>query len=404
MSRSLNYRKYSLFTAQGLAMALVMAAVARCSSTSGNVVTPPASSGSGSGASGSGSTGSGASSGDVANSGSSNSGTSTSGDSTSGAGTSGTGSSGTSSSGDDGGTTVIDAGNGMGPDGGCLATGTTSVHVKLAVSWAKTTVLVGGSGMTDLWFKATSTLSGNALTVTNRACGVTLPDFQTDPTLAGGEKIQLKFPDAMWDNPNMPVYHATGTQTGSGPGATQVFAATPTLFGLNPMGSTSKYATASTTWPAPPPANMGTFPQFMASELSDDDGDHHPGVTLTPSGSSPYNYPPTTLDFAHNQADKLYVVTRTTVALNGTLNSCFGASGTATVSEFENHVVGCEDATGTSSSSKPLSGTNCSMTSGTTGGPGFLDVNRTIFTPGAATYTSVPVPEDATCAVVRSAN
>ena len=396
MSMSLNYRKYALLVSQGLAMSLVVGGALRCSSSSGNVVQQSSGSNSGSGSSGSG--GSGTSG--TGTSGTGTSGTGTSGTGTSGTGTSGTGTSGTSSNVDGG---IVDGGNGMTADGGCQATGTTSVHVKLAVSWATTTLLMGGSGMTDLWFKSTTTLNGTTVTVTNKACGVTLPDFTTG-ALAGSEKIQLRFPDAMWDNPKMPTYHSTGTQMGSGAGATQTFPATVTLFGLNPMGSTSKYATASTTWPAPPPANSGTFPQFMASELSDDDGDGNPGVTLTPNGATPYNFPPTSLDYNHTQADKVYVVTRTTVALSGTLDSCFGASGTATVSEFENHVVGCHDATGTSSSNQPLSGNNCSMTTVTTAGPGLLDVNRTIFTPGSATYTAVPVADDATCAVVRSAN
>ena len=333
MSRRLNYRKYTLIASQGLAMALMVGAAARCSSTSGNVVTM------GSGSNG----GSGSSSGDTS-SGSSVSGSSTSGSSVSGSSSgdvssgssSGDVSSGSSSgtSSDEGGVSPVDAGNGMTADGGCLPTGTTSVHVKLSVSWVATTLLLAGSGTTDLWFKSTTSLSGTTLTTLNKACGVTLPDFETGK-VAGSKKIQLLFPDATWDNAAMPTYHVTGTQMGSGSGATQMFPASVTLLGLNPKGSTSQYAMASTTWPAPPPANMGMFPAFMASELSDDDGDSNPAITITPNGASPYSYPPTSIDYDHTQADKLYVVTRTTVALNGTLNSCFGASGTATVSQFE---------------------------------------------------------------------
>jgi hypothetical protein len=407
MSRRLNYRKYTLIASQGLVMAVTVGAVARCSSTSGNVVQMSSGSNGGSGDTSSGSSASGSSSGDTS-SGSSASGSSTSGDTSSGSSTSGSSTSGDTSSGSSSGTSTneggapVDAGNGMAADGGCLATGSTSVHVKLAVSWVATSLLQAGSGTTDLWFKSTTTLSGTTVTSVNKACGVTLPVFTTT-SVAGSKKIQLLFPNASWDNAKMPTYMVTGTQMGSGSGATQTFPASVTLLGLNPMGSTSKYAMASTTWPAPPPANMGTFPQFMASEVSDDDGDGNPGMTITPNGASPYSYPPTSIDYDHTQADKLYVVTRTTVALSGTLTSCFGGSGTATVSQFENHVVGCHDATGMSSAGKTLSGTNCSTTSGVGNGPGFLDVNRTIFTPGSATYQSAPVPADATCAVVRSA-
>jgi hypothetical protein len=348
------------------------------------------------GGSGSGGSGS-SSSGDMSTSGSSLSGTSTSGTSTSGTSTSGTSTSGTSTSGT---STSGTSTSGTSTDGGgCPATATTAVHVKLAVTWPTTTLTNGGSGNVDLWFRSVVTLTGNMLAADNKACGVTLPDVMT-AMLAGSEKIQLKFPDAMWDNAAMPTYHATGTQTGMGAGAMQMWTASVTLLGLKATGS---YAMASATWPAPPPANSGTFPQFTASDLHDDDGDGSPGITLTPNGASPYSWPPTSLDYAHTQADKIFVVTRTTIALTGMLDSCVGGAGTATVSQFENHVVGCHDATGMSSAGNALSGTNCTTTSGVTNGPGLVDVNRTIYAPGMATYKGVQVPDGSTCAAVRSA-
>ncbi len=399
MSRSLKSRESLLFASQGLAMVLMVGGAVRCSSGSSNVVQPGSDgAANGSGASTSGTGGSGTSGSGTSGSGTV-SGMSSSGTGSSGASGTGAGSSGTS---DEGGV-VGDTGVFVEPDGGCASTATSAVHVMVAVTWATTSLLTGGSGTVDLWFKSANTLSGTALTATTKACGVTLPDVTTT-SIAGSEKIQLKFPDAMWDNSHMPTYHSAGTQTGVGSGGMQTYTAAVTLLGLNPSGTPSKYYTSSTTWPAPPPSNSGTYPQFMSNELSDDDGDGNPAITLTPTGTTPYSLPPTTLDYAHHQADKLYIVSRTTVALSGTLNSCWGASGMATVSQFENHVVGCHDATGTSAAGKPLSGTDCmTSTTGFTAGPGLLDANRTVFTLGSATFKSVQVADDATCAVVRGA-
>jgi hypothetical protein len=377
----------------GLTVVTALASGACGNGTSTQTVTPE---GGGSGAGGSGSS----TSGDISASGSSTTGTSSTGTSSTGTSSTGTSmTSGTSSTGTSMTSGTAASGSATGDGGGCPATATTAVHVKLAVTWPTTTLTNGGSGNVDLWFRSVVTLTGNMLAADNKACGVTLPDVMT-ASLAGSEKIQLKFPDAMWDNAAMPTYHATGTQTGMGAGAMQMWTASVTLLGLKATGS---YAMASTTWPAPPPVNSGTFPQFMAGDLHDDDGDGSPGITLTPNGASPYSWPPTSLDYAHTQADKVYVVTRTTIALTGTLDSCVGGSGTATVSQFENHVVGCHDASGMSSAGNALSGTNCTTTSGTTNGPGLVDVNRTIYAPGSATYKGVQVPDGSTCAAVRSA-
>jgi hypothetical protein len=274
-------------------------------------------------------------------------------------------------------------------------TGTAAVHIKLNVTWAASSVLVAGSGVADLWLKSTLTLdSMNNITGTAKPCGATLPDTSVNILSIIMYKIQLKFPDASWENSHMPTYAVTGKQTGVGAGAMQTINASVGLLGLNPSGTTSKYAMSSQAWPAPPPANQGTFPQFMASELSDDDGDGHPGITINPTNGGMYQYPPTQLSTSGNTTDAVYVVSRNTVALSGMLTSCVAGSGTATVSQFDNHVVGCHDAMGT----------NCaSTTSGNTMGPGFVDNNRTIYTPGSATYTAVQIDPGATCAMVRSA-
>jgi hypothetical protein len=334
-----------------------------------------------------------------------------SGGSSSGAGSSNgaSGSSGSSSgasSGASGGGSGSSSGSSSGPvgDGGCQTdlAETNGVHIKLSVTWAGTpTVLMASNGAqnVDIYLLSHTTNDGTGkLTGTARACGVTLPDVQL--VLMGGAstppKIHLAFPD-IWDGSSMPKFNVTGTQNGRGPGGTIAFDKSVQLLGLKQTGS---YSMASTMWPNPNGSGTqaGTFPQFQTSDMSDDDGDGKPGITLDSTlPDSTYQYVPTSIDFAHTGADNLYLVSRNEIALSGTIGSdCTTASGTATVSVFQNHVLGCHDS---SSASIP----NCSTTSGILDGPGFIDANRTVFVPGSATFTSKKMPDNATCADVRNA-
>jgi hypothetical protein len=263
--------------------------------------------------------------------------------------------------------------------------------VKVAMSWAKTSVISAGTGTTDLWIKSVNTLNGTTLSGVSSPCGVTLPAVKTLVST-----VLLQFPGSIWDSADMPTYPVNGTQTAT----MMMTTAQVGLLGLEPKGDAgpSVYQNASTAWPPPngPNATSDPFPQFMMSQLSDDDGDGHPGITVTPAGDGGYTFPPTSLNFANNQADMIYVVSRQEVALSGTMNGCVNSSGTATVGLFENHAVGCHDA--------PGKGSQCaSPSSATGGGAGYLDDNRTVYTPGSATYQAVEVPAGATCAMVRSA-
>jgi hypothetical protein len=291
------------------------------------------------------------------------------------------------------------------PDGGMCQTdlsATLGVHVKLSVTWAGTpTVLQPSSGPqnVDIYLLENGTNDGSGkLSGTGRACGVTLPDVQL--VLNSGSsppKLHLEFPD-IWDKTTMPTFPVTGTQTSRSPGGQLKYDSVVALLGLNPSGSTSTYANASTTWPPPNGAGTqpGTYPQFT-SGISDDDGDGNPGITLHSTTPSGYQFIPTSIDFAHTGANSVYLVSRNEIQLTGTVGpDCKGGSGTAVVKLFENHILGCVD-------DPSAQYKNCSTTSGIVTGPGFIDANRPVYIPGTATFTSKQLPAGATCADVRAA-
>jgi hypothetical protein len=96
------------------------------------------------------------------------------------------------------------------------------------------------------------------------------------------------------------------------------------------------------------------------------------------------------------KADKLYLATRTVIALHGKLDGCEAISGTADVPFFDNHIVGCHQVSG-GDANGDCKGMDPNM------GIVFVDDSRTIHKPGAATFTAKRVPDNATCADVRAA-
>jgi hypothetical protein len=277
-----------------------------------------------------------------------------------------------------------------------VTTITEAVHIKLAVTWAGTQVLVAGSGTADIWLKSDLTINGTAVTGTSKTCGLTLPAIQLG-SLVNNEKVKLTFDDALWDKPNMPTFMTTGQQGGFSVGSTVSIDPTVGLLGIK---ASSPYASVSKAWPDPTattPTKFGTYPQFMASDLDDPDGDGMMGIPVNASNTGGYSYVPTNLNYANDFADIVSFVSRNKIALTGTIDQCDHITGTATVSTFENHVVACHDA-----ASAPDK--NCTnITTGVLSGPGFVDTNRTMFAPGSATYVAAKIPAGSNCAAVRTA-
>jgi hypothetical protein len=269
------------------------------------------------------------------------------------------------------------AGSPAAGSGGALASGgsggvgatcptdyTMATHIVINVSWAGTYALNAGSGKVHIWTKSNFSESGSTASVTSRSCGSVLPAI-TSSALAGSENILPEIPDAAWDNAAMPTFAGTANRSGNNltidPGVA--------LLGLS-------MSNPSAAWPA------------VASITGlDHDGDGNLGVTAVAKVNNGFSAPPTDISKSH-RADKLYLAIRNIMTLSASVVGCPNSyTGTANVSKFDNHVIGCH----------VQSGGACTTTQ-----RDFVDSNSTVYTINSATFTSQKVSGDATCADVRN--
>jgi cysteine-rich repeat protein len=257
-----------------------------------------------------------------------------------------------------------------------------AIHMVVSLSWGDPSglgIVTPGSGDLHLWLKfglladEKSNPDGSYdLTATTRLCGRILPDIEKG-AIAGGGLVQSNIPDATWDHPDMPETVATGTV-----GSNRINAAISIELGGLAIGLTMTDL-VSDSWP-----DTG---QDALPDAVDADGDGKPGITAVPNGTSPYTLPAADL-FQTAFADRLYIVTRVVMQLEGTRTSCTAASGTAAVYCFDNHIVGC----------RLQDGSACDAAQAQ-----FIDDNRTIYDIGDASYEMARVADDVTCADVRAA-
>jgi hypothetical protein len=258
----------------------------------------------------------------------------------------------------------------------------------MAVTWPGTTSTSQGTGTVDIWILASLTVSGSApnLMLSGKAqtCGTTLPPITLNgpgTLVAGGSKVQITFPAAVWTTPSMPKFDVQATASGWDSGAMLVFKPVSAPIGLTLPDPTAAWPTSA--WSFAP-----------GTQVIDADGDGKPGFTAVPLMGNGVVLPPTGLGLFGSapSADKLYIVAKNILSLNGTRTSCTDASGTANVTEFDNHVVGCHI----------RNGNDC-----TTGMPNtqadFVDTSRTVYAPGTATFKAKQLPATAACADVLSA-
>ena len=268
-------------------------------------------------------------------------------------------------------------GGGNEPGGDCEARSswTDALHYTLQVTWPSTTAGDSGKGAIHIWSRVQFTANGNDLDVGLHACGSVLPE--TNLTLAGrlatgGEKVLIEVPGEVWDAPSIPVTMASGTQSGTGVGSEVKF----TYVSL--LGVTMADPMAA--WPDSG-ADMDAF---------DLEKDGPKGYTAAPRKGGGYVLPPTAVGLGGSapSADKVYLVSRQAMTLTGKRTACDAYSGTAAITAFDNHVVGCH-----------ISGAaDC-----TAGQTDFVDQNRMRYMVSSATYEAKTVAEDATCAEVRAA-
>jgi hypothetical protein len=146
---------------------------------------------------------------------------------------------------------------------------------------------------------------------------------------------------------------------------------------------------ASTAWPPDckdTGSNCTPAGSFKASDLTNDDGvTSGGGITATPTMGNGYLLPPTD-GLALNKADKVYIVLRQELSITGTrMTDCNNSSGTAKLTLFDNHVVGCHVSGGSACNSAQV---------------GFLDQNRTKYTNMSGASSANPPAISATNAVM----
>jgi hypothetical protein len=257
------------------------------------------------------------------------------------------------------------------------------VHEILEVTWPGTTASNAGSGKVHIWNRTQLTASGTELSGSTWACGSVLPEF----SLSGGAeivtgkfggKVLPEFPASVWDAAQMPTFVSHGTISGWDPGSTINFDPTVGLVGV----------TATNPGAAWPDKYDGLSGDGFA--VPDQDGDGAPAITAIPKNDGAYTRPPTGLGLFGSAptVDKLYIASRTVIALTGSFSTCTEQSGTANVTAFDSHVVGCH----------VNGGDNCQP-----GQIDFVDQGRTKYTVTGATFASKKVADDAKCADIRAA-
>jgi hypothetical protein len=239
------------------------------------------------------------------------------------------------------------------------------------ITWPDTLATKKGSGQVHVWNLDKYTANGTALSGETRPCGSVLPPLELS-AIAGGGKTLIEIPNATWDLPSMPKVPANATLSGWSAGSKFVTQSAAGLVGLT-------MTDPKAAWPSKGSMIM----------TADHDSDKKAGITGIPKADGGFLRAPTSiLGQAGAVADQVYLVTRTTMSLEGAMTSCNEHSGIAKVTFFDNHVVGCH----------VYNGAECDASQAD-----FIDTNRTIYVVSDASYTAKFLSESATCADVRAA-
>ena len=288
-----------------------------------------------------------------------------------------------------------------------VTTQTLATSLTVNVGWPSTTTSNTGTGSISMLL-LTPLTGSTSLTGTSRMCAMKVPDLVLNAIggaatgTSSGTKVQLPVSNATWDQITR-TFAVAGTQAGLDPNDALNVSPWVSLFGLT---SASGYGSDATAWPAACATGTCTpAGSFTAASLQDDDNDSFAGITVLPSTATGYTLPATSTVFSQ-LADRLYIVFRTEVALTETRVSCTASSGTATVSLFDSHVVGCHVTAGSSSAAGPCSSDQVQ----------FLDDTRTVYGfdsssgdviskahPVVGTAATISLAAGATCAQARAA-
>jgi hypothetical protein len=271
---------------------------------------------------------------------------------------------------------------------------TTAFKFSVTSTWPGTSAVIAEPAPTapasemgaplNIWLLAKYDVDGsNKVTGTWKTCGnqtppVVLTDLAANATgVPKGSKVQIITPTSVWDAITKTTAF-TGTVGGTKGGSSLSVDPSVTLTG---MKDSSSLHDPTMVWPCwqmtpmqcpneVPQMQMSMGPIIPTSDLSDDDGDGKPGITVNASTAMGFIVPRVALSTTAPMADKLYVVLRTALSLNGTFSQdCQTGKGTANVNLINNHVIGCD-----------LSGTDCVASQ-----YNFIDQNTTQYVSASAT-------------------
>jgi hypothetical protein len=275
-----------------------------------------------------------------------------------------------------------------GPTVPCTFGGTWATKLTIPVSWVPQgimgVILNSGSGTINQWILQTRTQSGTTLTDSTVVCGIDLPDF-AGTVVAGAEAYGVRFPDALFDDHDLPSFTINGTVSASTTNATYTTSATAALLGIDLASP------ASAPWPSAVDA---------LTESIDSDHDGNPGVTAFAAQGAGYSDIPIDI-YKSARATAVYVVIREVTQVTGTVTDCNHMSGSVTIPQLtdsngdskyaiDSHVIGCE-LEGDAGACNGLQWT-------------FIDDTQPIFSPsGGSTFASERMPSSTTCMQVRAA-
>ena len=169
----------------------------------------------------------------------------------------------------------------------------------------------------------------------------------------------------------LPNVNATVTLGATTVGSSYSIPAVAFLVGLSMTNPTTD------PWPSTPE---------MVTQV-DMDQDTNFGVTAPYKTGGTYDLVPLNLSKSV-RSDKAYLAARFAASYAGTFSSCTNIAGTATVTHYDTHVIGCEHSGGGA----------CTPTESD-----FADSNKPAYVTGSATITLVKIAAAATCADVRGA-
>ncbi len=267
----------------------------------------------------------------------------------------------------------------------CTLAGTYALHAEIDLTWdgwifaGIIPVLSPGSG--TMTMTALSQVKDEMSEVTVRPCAATLPDFETDRTLAD-EVYGVDLPDELWEQPSIPTWRTQWQVTCDMPGCAFSSGELEAVVG-------GRVTSVPFRWPEPGVPSSDFTPV-------DDDADGEPGITMIPRGPSqvdaqgrPYSYPPLFPSFA--RARKMMVALGLRAKLEGKLEGCDRLAGSLLPNGVYARGLAC---TGTYDDGSPF---RCDQDHVT-----FLDSNMPKWIARSARFRAIRLSE-ATCTAARAA-